>query len=162
MPAVPNHPIGTLLLQVEKRDYAGDKRVDYGGGEGPVAIVGLVVAALTLLVAIASLRSSRFRRWLSDLLPSRFVKKNAAGITPTNLAPTVITTTEEELRSIRAAGIPTPRSVVICNHCSNVHPACRHTNTSSRGYTGITREDGRVSQTEESLGVRRPEPGAAR
>ncbi|KAG0639499.1 hypothetical protein HOY80DRAFT_1073762 [Tuber brumale] len=182
MPAVSRHPIEALLSQVEKGDFAGDKGADDNNSEGPVAIVGLVVAALTLLVAIVSLRSSRFRRWASCLSTSKLVKvylpplalrgqvlhinfesynpvQKTLGITPQNPAPTI--TTREDLYTLRVAGAM-PRPVYICNHRSDVHPACGHSNTPPRGHNGNTGEDGGAPQAEESLGPKRPEPVVTR
>ncbi|KAG0639498.1 hypothetical protein HOY80DRAFT_1136708 [Tuber brumale] len=182
MPVVSRHPIEALLSQVEKRDFAGDKGVDDNNSEGPVAIVGLVVAALTLLVAIVSLRSPRFRLWASRLSTSKLVKvylpppallgqvlhissesynpvQKTPGITPPNPAPTI--TTREDLNTIPAAGTM-PRPVFICNHRSHVHPACGRSNIPPRGHNGNTGEDGRPSQAQESLVPKRPGPVVTR
>ncbi|CUS14571.1 unnamed protein product, partial [Tuber aestivum] len=72
MPAIPRSPIKTLLSQFNRRDYPENSGGHDSDGSSPVAIVGIVIAALTLLVGIMSLLSPRFRRWLSRLLPSRF------------------------------------------------------------------------------------------
>ncbi|KAG0639256.1 hypothetical protein HOY80DRAFT_1136908 [Tuber brumale] len=158
MPALSLFPIKTLS-QFEKRDYAGDKGVDDRGGESPVAILGLVVAALTLLVGIMSLGSSRFRRWVFGLLPSQFVKK-AFRIALPNPVPTIITTAED-LRFIPVAGVSVPGPVFIYNVYANPRPVCSRSNTFPYGHGGVAREGGRVPQVEELLGPRRPEPVAA-
>ncbi|KAG0639258.1 hypothetical protein HOY80DRAFT_1136911 [Tuber brumale] len=180
---VTNSPAGTQLSPFEKRDCTGGKGVNDSHGESPVAIMGLVVAALTLLVGIMSLRSSRFRRWVYYALPLHFIKvylpllallrdishvhseshnpaQKVLGITLSNPSPTTITTTEG-LRARPASGIPTPSPVFIYNSFSNARPACPHSNASPCGHIGITRGDSRAPQEEESLGPSRPEPVAA-
>ncbi|KAG0136218.1 hypothetical protein HOY82DRAFT_599437 [Tuber indicum] len=158
MPAVLRFPIETLS-QFEKRDSAEDKGMDNNDGESPVAILGLVVASLTLLVGVMSLGSPRFRRWVFGLLPSQFVKK-FLGITPPNHLPTTVTTTED-VCAIPVAGIPVPGPVIIYNNYSNTQLACSHPNTFPYGPSGINGEGSRTPQVEESLGPRRPEPVAA-
>ncbi|KAG0639263.1 hypothetical protein HOY80DRAFT_1045734 [Tuber brumale] len=64
MPAIPRFPNQALLSQAENRES------DSSSG-GPVAIIGLIIAALTLIVGILALRG---RGWASYLLPSRFVR----------------------------------------------------------------------------------------
>lgn len=66
-------PTQSLLAQFNKRDQTGAKGGDGNNGGTTLAIVGLVFAALTLLVAIMSYRHERLRRPLSSLLPSSFV-----------------------------------------------------------------------------------------
>ncbi|KAG0136227.1 hypothetical protein HOY82DRAFT_599457 [Tuber indicum] len=183
MPAASRYTIENLSRQVEKRDSVGDNTADDSNGEGPVAIVGLVVAALTLLVAITSLRSSRFRRWVSCLLPSHFVKvyspllalfrrvlhiyseshnpaQIAPDITPPNGVPANVSTTEN-LSTVPTENISMPGAVFIYNDYSNTHPAGTHPNTFPYGRYGITREDGSVPQVEEPLHPRGVEPAVA-
>ncbi|KAG0136219.1 hypothetical protein HOY82DRAFT_599439 [Tuber indicum] len=152
-------PVRTPLSPFEKRDCTGVKGVNDSQGESPVAILGLVVAALTLLVGIVSLRNSRFRRWVSYVLTSYFVK-GVLGITPPNPSPTAITTTEG-LHAIPPTGISMPSPVLIYNDFSNTRPACRHSNAFPSGHIGII-GGGRAPQAEESLGPRRPKPVAPR
>ncbi|KAG0639500.1 hypothetical protein HOY80DRAFT_1136710 [Tuber brumale] len=176
MPAVPFHPNETLPLQVEKYGCAGDKGGGDGNPEGPAAISGVVVAALTLLVAIISLRSSRFRHWASHLLPPQLVKKvhplfralhrhilhlnsgsygfaqKAPVIAPPNLAPTTITNVEG-LCAIPVLGIPIPGAIFIFNLHFGAHPPCRHANTLPCGHTGVTGGGGRVPQAEKPPGT---------
>ncbi|KAG0136225.1 hypothetical protein HOY82DRAFT_536333 [Tuber indicum] len=156
MPTTSRNPIENLSPQVEKRDSLGDNRVGDSNGEGPVAVVGLVVAALTLLVAIVSLRSSRFRRWVSRQLPSRFFKI-APGITPPN-PPLITITTTEDLSTFPTSNIAIPGVVFIYNDYFNTRLAGAYPNTFPYGIA----EDGRVPQPEEPLHPRMVEPAVSR
>ncbi|KAG0136224.1 hypothetical protein HOY82DRAFT_536330 [Tuber indicum] len=180
MPPIPPHPIETLPLPVEKYGYGGDKGAGGGNDEGPVAILGVVVASLTLLVAIMSLQSSRFRRWASHLLPRQSFKnvypplltllgyishinsdtldfaQKSLIIAPPNIAPTTITIMEDP-HAIPVLGIPVPYPIFICNLHFDAHPLCRHTNTPPCDHAGIIGEDDRVPQTVKSLGAGRYE-----
>ncbi|KAG0136221.1 hypothetical protein HOY82DRAFT_599442 [Tuber indicum] len=89
MPALSQPAIEAILSQVGKRDCGGDKEGEDGNGQGPVAIVGLIVAALTLLVAIVSLQSSRLRRWGARLLSLQLnqnITQEVPGVAPPNRA----------------------------------------------------------------------------
>ncbi|KAG0639503.1 hypothetical protein HOY80DRAFT_81881 [Tuber brumale] len=147
MPAVSLHPS-------EKCGSAGDKGGGDGNGEGPAAIVGVIVAALTLLVAIISLRSSAFRHWASHLFPPQLVKEKVPIIAPPILAPAPITIMED-LRAVPVLGIPILGAIFIYNIPFDAHPPCRHTNTPPCGHTPNAGEDDRVSQAGESLGTSR-------
>ncbi|KAG0135399.1 hypothetical protein HOY82DRAFT_600844 [Tuber indicum] len=136
MPALPGHPIETLPSQVGRCDYEGDKAAGDSNGEDLLAIVGIIVAALTLLVGILALRSSRFHRWASHLLPSQFAQ-GASGITPPAPAPSAIPAAEN-FHAVGVTGIPTPGPNTTCDHYPNADPAYRHTNTPSLGHNGIS------------------------
>ncbi|CUS11360.1 unnamed protein product [Tuber aestivum] len=155
MPTLSRFYTETLLYQVEKRDYAGEKGIPDSDEESPVALLGLVVAALTLLVGIVSLRSSRFRCWLSHLLPSQLVTKTS-GITLLKPAPAGVATVD--LHAIPFWGIPIPAPVFIYSDCSNAHPADKHSNIFPQGHGCIIGEGGRVPQGEELPEPRRLEP----
>ncbi|CUS13990.1 unnamed protein product [Tuber aestivum] len=160
MLTVPRFPIESLFSEFEKRDYTGDNEVDGCNGESPLAIVGFLVATLTLVVGVVSLRSSRFRHWVYYLLPFQFVKK-ILRITPAN--PTLRTVgAEEGLRARSFVEIPVPGPVIIYNDYSNTHPPCSHSNTAPYGYDGNTREDIRAGEAEAEQRLRRPEPAAVR
>ncbi|PUU79615.1 hypothetical protein B9Z19DRAFT_1124891 [Tuber borchii] len=70
----PNSPFPTrgLLGQLNKRDQIGDKGAGSSDNNSPVVMAGLVIAALTLLVAILAYQHERFRHSLSSLLPWYF------------------------------------------------------------------------------------------
>lgn len=75
MSTISRLPIKNLLSQLSKREQKDDQGGDHSNDRSPVVIVGLVIAALTLLLAIMSYRQSRFGRSqaASSLLPSHFV-----------------------------------------------------------------------------------------
>ncbi|KAG0136220.1 hypothetical protein HOY82DRAFT_599440 [Tuber indicum] len=175
-------PIGIVLSRFEKRDCQGDKGVGGNDGESPVAIVGLFVASLTLIVGIVSLRSSRFRRCVSYILPLHFIRvyrlllaffrhilhvysesynppQNALGIALPNPLLTPITITED-LPAFPATGIPIPSPVFIYNNFSNACPACPHSDTFPCGHSGIAGGDDRDPQVGELLSLGRLEPVA--
>ncbi|KAG0639259.1 hypothetical protein HOY80DRAFT_1045726 [Tuber brumale] len=152
MPAVSRQTIEAMLSQVRKRDYGGDEEAGDGNGEGPVAIMGLIVAVLTLFVAIVSLRSSRFRRWVSHLLPLQFIKE-APAITPPNIDDEAGDITPPSLAH-EAPNI-TPSST--CNRSS--HTLREDSNTAPRSHDGIIR-DGRAPHNQEWLEPRPPEQGS--
>lgn len=65
--------IWVMLFQFDKRDDSGDRRYDKNDIP-PAEMLAIVIAALTLLVATIPLfRCSRFRCWVSSLIPP-FVK----------------------------------------------------------------------------------------
>lgn len=75
MSAISRFPIKNLLSKLNKREQNDDQAGDHSDDRSPVVIVGLVIAALTLLLAIMSYQDSRFGRSqaVSSLLPSYFV-----------------------------------------------------------------------------------------
>jgi len=75
MSAISRFPIKNILSQLNKREQKDDQGGDHSDDRSPVVIVGLVIAALTLLLAIMSYRRSRFSRSqaVPSLLPSHFV-----------------------------------------------------------------------------------------
>ncbi|CUS11357.1 unnamed protein product, partial [Tuber aestivum] len=156
MPGASRIPIKILLSQLSKR-AGGESRVeDNDDGKSPVAIVGLAVAVLTLLVGIVSLRSSRFRLWVSHLLHWSFIKKTL-GITPPDHTPTVITA-KEGSRTIPVAEIHMPSPVFIYNNYSNAPLIGTNSGIFSCSHSWTAGEAGTVSQAVELLGPggRRP------
>ncbi|RPA98128.1 hypothetical protein L873DRAFT_1790475 [Choiromyces venosus 120613-1] len=139
-----------------KRDNLGSNEQETSGTH-PGEIVAIIIAALTLLVAMAPLfRSSRLRRWGSSFLASSFVKKAFSTIRP-NSAPTTIAAMED-LSTTPVADIPRPGPVFIYNDYSNASFAGTRSNTSPHGLNNIPGEDGGVPRAVESLEPRRPEP----
>ncbi|PWW79137.1 hypothetical protein C7212DRAFT_340056 [Tuber magnatum] len=89
MPAILLFPVRALTPMYNKRDYTANEGGDDGDGKSLVVIVGVVIAGLTLLVGVMALRSPRFRRFASYLLPSRCV--NALCCDPPPEAPRIPT-----------------------------------------------------------------------
>ncbi|CUS11356.1 unnamed protein product [Tuber aestivum] len=152
-------PVEIMLSKFNKRDDWGNRGVDDGDGRSPVAIVGLVVAVLTLLVGIVSLRSSRFRRWVSHLLPSRFIKE-ALGITLQDPTSAVVTTMPDS-SSIPTPEVQIPSPVFIYNDYSNAHLVEPHFCSFSYGQDGSAGGGCRVQQALEPLVPGRPGPVVA-
>src|SRR5437879_12586277 len=68
-------PIETLSSQFNKCDHTQDQGEDDNNVNSPAVMVGLIIAALTFVVAAVPLfRSPRFRRWVSSFSISSFVK----------------------------------------------------------------------------------------
>ncbi|PUU74468.1 hypothetical protein B9Z19DRAFT_441577 [Tuber borchii] len=67
-------PAIDLLSQFNKREQTENKGGDNGDDRSPAVIVGLVIAALTLLLAIMSYRHSRLSHLVSSSSPSLFLK----------------------------------------------------------------------------------------
>ncbi|CUS13944.1 unnamed protein product [Tuber aestivum] len=122
MPAVPPFPIKGLLSQFNKREYTQNQGEDDSDVKSPVALVGLLIAALTLLVAtIPILRCPRFRRWVSSSIPSS--AKRALGVTLPNSPPGAVISGEDS-SAIPATEIPIPPSpALIYNNFSNTYSA---------------------------------------
>ena len=66
--------IETLLSQFNKREQTESKGGDDSDDRSPAVIAGLVIAALTLLLAIMSYRLSRLSRLVSSSSPSPLLK----------------------------------------------------------------------------------------
>ncbi|KAG0134153.1 hypothetical protein HOY82DRAFT_638474 [Tuber indicum] len=168
MPATPRFLINTLLSKFNKRN---DTQNEGGGGSdvgSPVATIGLVIAALTLLIATIPLfRCQRFYHWVSSLSILSFVKfcnptqRSLGIITPPNPPPTIVTT-NEDLNPIPVAEIPVSSQVLIYNDYTNTHPISNNFNTSPYCHNVTTREGGRISHVEERLGPSRPELAVTR
>jgi len=73
MSAISRLPVKHLLSQINKREQTNNEEGDRSDNRSPAVIVGLVIAALTLLLAIMTYRHSRSHRSESSLLPSHFV-----------------------------------------------------------------------------------------
>ncbi|KAG0134150.1 hypothetical protein HOY82DRAFT_537719 [Tuber indicum] len=160
MPPISLFPIETLLSQFNKRDPTQNQGEDHSDAVGPAVMVGLVIAALTLLAAVIHLlRCTRFHRWLSSFTVLSFAKKSLGIITHPNPPPTA-TAAEEDPSTIPVAEIPTPGPILrmLCDGYSNAHFNSAHSNTSPYRQNIIAREDGRAPQVEEPLGLRSPEP----
>ncbi|KAG0134157.1 hypothetical protein HOY82DRAFT_242377 [Tuber indicum] len=167
MPAIPCFPTKILLSQFNKRDHMQNQGGEDSDVKSPVAIVGLVITALTLLVTMIPLfRCPRFRRWVSSCSSSSFVKfcnsaQKALGVI-TLLNPPPTTTAEDNSNAIPAAEIPLHGQAPIHNHYSNARFVSTHPGAPPYYHNVTTREDGRVPQVEEPLGPKRPEPVVAR
>ncbi|KAG0635190.1 hypothetical protein HOY80DRAFT_1047807 [Tuber brumale] len=167
MPSIPHFTIKTLLFQFNKRDHMQNQGGDDSDAKSPVVVGGLVVASLTLLVAMVPLfRSQRFHGWLSSFSIPSLVKFHNPGqkflrvITLPN-PPSTATAAKDGMSAIPAAETPTPATAPIHNDCSNTPPTSNHSNTSLH-CNNVIAEDGSVRQVEESTGPRRPEPVVAR
>ena len=66
--------IDTLLSQLNKREQTENKGGDNSDDRSPAVIAGLVIAALTLLLAILSYRHSRLSHLVSSSSPSPLLK----------------------------------------------------------------------------------------
>ncbi|PUU77739.1 hypothetical protein B9Z19DRAFT_1085640 [Tuber borchii] len=143
-----------MLSKLAERDNS-DNQEHGSNAMSPGEVLAIVIAALTLLVAMIPLfRCPRFHRGpLSSI--SSFVKK-ALGITLPDSVSTAITTTEDS-NSAPAPNISIPRPVFIYNDYSNAHFVGTYFDTFIYSHISITRVDGRALQVEESLGPRRPE-----
>jgi len=97
MSAISRFPIKNLLSQLNKREQKDHQGGDHSDDRSPAVIVGLVIAGLTLLIAIISYRHSRFGRSpaVSSLLPSHF-SRNPLHQVPRTLLPNLSTTTPSE------------------------------------------------------------------
>ncbi|KAG0635187.1 hypothetical protein HOY80DRAFT_1140082 [Tuber brumale] len=154
MPAISRFSIKTLLSQLNKRDYPQNEGGDDGDAKSPVAIVGLVIAALTFFATMIPLfRYLRFRRWVPMLPIPSFVKKTLGIIALPGPPPATIVT--DDLSTIPVAEITIPQRVLIYNNYSNTYVVDTHSNTPPYCHNVITRENGRVPQVEEPLGLRR-------
>jgi len=136
--------VHAVLPQFDKRDNSGGQKHD--SSNMPKEILGIVIAALTLLVGIIPLfRYPRFRRWVSSISPTL---KKASGIKLLNPVPP----TSENPSDIP---VPIPHSVYIYNEYSNTHLARTCSGTLCR-QDGIGGEDSRIQPVEESLALKRP------
>ncbi|PUU73111.1 hypothetical protein B9Z19DRAFT_1135809 [Tuber borchii] len=114
MSAISRFPIKNLLSQLNKREQKDDQGGDHSDDHSPAVIVGLVIAGLTLLLAIMSYRHSRFGRSqaASSLLPSHFINsRNSLHQVPRALLPNLPTTTPP-------AGFTGPTQVFVYNNYS--------------------------------------------
>ncbi|CUS11358.1 unnamed protein product [Tuber aestivum] len=151
MPTISRIPVRTLLSQFSKRGDGENKGEDNNGGKSPVVIVGLVVAVLTLLVGIVSLRSSRFHRLVSCLLPLSIIKK-ILGPALLDPAPTVSTAREDSSANpLPETSVPT--RVFIYNNYSNATIIGTNSGTISYGNSGIA---GEASRAPQAAGRHRP------
>ncbi|KAG0639495.1 hypothetical protein HOY80DRAFT_1044856 [Tuber brumale] len=145
MPAISRHLIRTELPQFNKHEYPENGGAGDSDSNNQVAIVGLVVASLTLLVGIMSLRSSRFRGWVSRLSSSYFVKKNIC-ITRQSRLPT--TSPTKDLSSNATSEIQIPARVFIYNDYHNAFLVGAHPNTFPDDHYSISGEDSKALQVE--------------
>ncbi|PUU76689.1 hypothetical protein B9Z19DRAFT_1194556 [Tuber borchii] len=143
--------IWAMLSQFDKRDNSETQEHD-PNGMSPGEVLAIVIAALTLLVAMIPLfRRPRFR-WVSSLI-SPF---KAFGITPPNPMSTAVTTSEDPSTTL-ALGIPIPLPIFIYSGCSGAHLVDARSNTFRYSQNGTTGEDGTVLRIGEAPGPRRPE-----
>ncbi|RPA98142.1 hypothetical protein L873DRAFT_1844372 [Choiromyces venosus 120613-1] len=140
----------------EKRDNSGSNEQE-ANNTHPGEIVAIIIAALTLLVAMVPLfRSSCLRHWGSSFLASSFVEKAFSTIRP-NSAPTTIVAREDS-STTPVADIPRPGPVFIYNDYSYASFAGTRSDTSPHGLNNIPGEGGGVPRAMESLELKRPEP----
>ncbi|KAG0134149.1 hypothetical protein HOY82DRAFT_537718 [Tuber indicum] len=156
MPVVLCSTIKVLLPQLNKRDHTPNQEGDDSDAKSPVVVIGLIIAALTLLAAMIPLfRCQRFRIWASSFSIPSFVKK-ALGIALPRAPPTT-TTAVDGLSDIPLTENPMQDCVITYNNYYNIHIVDIRSNTFPCSHSVITREDGRVPQGWESLGRRSPE-----
>ncbi|KAG0635186.1 hypothetical protein HOY80DRAFT_982957 [Tuber brumale] len=184
MPPISPFLVRAPLSLLNKRDYVQSQGRDDSDVKSPVAMVGVVVAALTLLAALIPLfRCPRFRRWVSSLSIPSLVKvypqllvlirhvshihsylynptqKAPRIITPANPPSTITTAMEDSGADI---AIPGPVLIILHNGYSNARVVSTHSSTSPYRHNVITRVDGRVPHVERPLGPRIPEPTVTR
>ena len=148
--------IETLLSQLNKREHTENK----GGGDSddrsPAVIVGLVIAALTLLLAILSYRYSRLSHLVSSSSPSLSLK----ACPPSSLPLLILIYSQPSNPPHQAPRTPPPKrptpipladptgggQVVfhIYHGFSNAQFAGAHSATFSDSNNGISRGDMRV------------------
>ncbi|KAG0632815.1 hypothetical protein HOY80DRAFT_1141862 [Tuber brumale] len=151
----------TMLSLFYKRDTSGDQKHD-NDGISPGEILAIVIAALTLLVAIIPLyRCSRFRRWVCSWSILPFVKK-----TPSVALPGPVTAAVRGAEDLSAAPVPEmpllPDRVLIYISYFNPQFVDARSNTFPYGQNGIIGEDGGAPRVDGSLWPGRPEPAVLR
>ncbi|KAG0134146.1 hypothetical protein HOY82DRAFT_638458 [Tuber indicum] len=158
MPAISLFLTKTFLFQFSKRDHTQNPGEDDSDSKSPAVMIGLVIAALTLLVAMVPVfRCKRFHAWISSSSIPSFVKKALGSGTLPN-PPSTTTTPEDDSSAIPIADVPISGPAPVHNEYSNIHPASTHSNAPPHPKNANTGEDGRVRQVEEFTGPRRPEP----
>ncbi|KAG0127097.1 hypothetical protein HOY82DRAFT_568618 [Tuber indicum] len=160
MSSTKNFAIKTLLSQFYKRDNSESQKHD--NDISPGEILAIVIAALTLLVAIIPLlRCSRFRCWLSSFSISPFVKK-APGIAPSGPASAGVTGAGDS----SAGPVPEipllPDRVFIRVDYFDSRFFDAHSSSFPCGHNGTTGEDGGAPRVDGSLGLERPKPALLR
>ncbi|KAG0635184.1 hypothetical protein HOY80DRAFT_467280, partial [Tuber brumale] len=116
--------IKTPLSRLDERDYMQSQGRNDSDFKSPVAMVGVVIAALTLLATLIPLfRCPRVGRWVSSLSIPSLVKKALGSITPANTPPTITTATEDIMSAVSGAGVAIPEVawVILQNDYSNIH-----------------------------------------
>ncbi|PUU77567.1 hypothetical protein B9Z19DRAFT_1108812 [Tuber borchii] len=127
MSTISRFPIKNLLSQFNKRDQTDNQGGNSNDDRSPAVIAGLVIAALTLLLAAMSYRRPRFGRSQagSSLLPSHFVNtRNPLHQVPRNVLPDLSAT-------IPPTEFPRAGQVFIYNDYSNAQFAGAHLSTFS-------------------------------
>ncbi|PUU77566.1 hypothetical protein B9Z19DRAFT_157615 [Tuber borchii] len=125
MPTISRFPIKDLLSHFNKREQTEKKGGVGSDDRSPVVLVGLVIAALTLLLAIMSYWRSRFCRSVSSLLPSHLVNsRNPLQQLPRTLTPDLSPT-------IPQPDFPRAGQVFIYNDYSNAQFVGTHLSTLS-------------------------------
>ncbi|RPA98140.1 hypothetical protein L873DRAFT_1054822 [Choiromyces venosus 120613-1] len=156
MPATKNLPLETGLPLFNKRDDPKNTEEQDINDIPPGEKLAIVIAALTLLVAMIPLfRCTRFHRWVSSFSLSSYVKK-AFGITLP--APASPTTATRGSSPIPVAEILRPEPVSIHNHHTNAHRIRTLSNNFPHGHDRIPMEHDRAPRAEESLELTRPKP----
>ncbi|KAG0134143.1 hypothetical protein HOY82DRAFT_537716 [Tuber indicum] len=166
MPVISPFLAKPFLPQFNKRDHTQNEGGDDSDAKSPVVVVVLVIAAMTLLVAMVPLfRCQRFHAWMSSFSIPSSVKdpaQKALGIVTLPNPSSATTTAKGDLSPTPIAGMPIPGPAPVHNDYSNIRPASSHSITSPYRNNVITGGDGRVRQVEEFLGPRRPDPVATR
>ncbi|PUU77568.1 hypothetical protein B9Z19DRAFT_1128171 [Tuber borchii] len=136
MSTISRFPIKNLLSQLNKREQKDNQGGDHSDDRSPVVIVGLVIAALTLFLAIMSYRHSRTGRSkaVSSLLPSYF-SHNQLHQVPRTLLPNVSTTTTPSADFTRA------NQIFIYNDYSGARFGSHHLSTFSYQNNTVSSED---------------------
>ncbi|RPA98130.1 hypothetical protein L873DRAFT_1054430 [Choiromyces venosus 120613-1] len=156
MPATKNLPLETWLSLFNKRDDLKNTKEQDINDTPPGEKLAIVIAALTLLVAmIPFFRCTRFRHWVSSFSVSSYVKK-AFGITPAPASPTITTT--RDFSPIPVAEILRPELVSIHNHHTNARSIRILSNTFLYSRDRIPMDHDRATRAEEAVGPRRPKP----
>ncbi|RPA98138.1 hypothetical protein L873DRAFT_1844371 [Choiromyces venosus 120613-1] len=157
MSTTKNLPLETWLSQFSKRDDLKNTKEQDINDIPPGEKLSIVIAALTLLVAMIPLfRCTRFRRWVSSFSVPSYVKK-AFGITlPAPASPTI--TTVRDFSPIPVTEILRPEPVSIHNHHTNAHRIRALSNNFPHGRDRIPMDNDRVERAEESLEPTRPKP----
>ena len=87
--------IETLLSQFNKREHTENKGGDNSNDRSPAVVIGLVIAALTLLLALLSYRHSRLSHLVSSSSPSPLLK----ACSPSSLSLLILIYSQPESRN---------------------------------------------------------------
>ncbi|KAG0638400.1 hypothetical protein HOY80DRAFT_1078497 [Tuber brumale] len=144
-------------MRFDKRNHT-ESQGGYGSDpESLLAVIGVIIAALILLVAtILVLRCRRFPSWVSSFSISSLGKKTLRIAIP--IASQTIITAGRHLRDIPLAQDPIHSHITIYNNRPNTQIVNINSNTASCCHAAITPGDGRLPQVGEPPGWGRPAP----